>query len=185
MSLLNQTKSVKNLTGLLVSDAERYLPFLQFLQIAIMEGNVELSTSERELIASYVSNLNECIFCRRAHRAMLTAMHVDENIIDAVGAYPAPEESDPWMRPILDFARKLALTPDQIERADIEALRDVGWSDQAIEEAMSVIALYSLVNRLVENIGTTERPAYFQNTGTPFVQGSHGQRIQTSNPKAA
>ncbi len=49
---------------------------------------------------------------------------------------------------MLAYAQKLTETPSQLAESDFEALRTVGWNEQAIFEATALIALFNLSGRL-------------------------------------
>ncbi len=51
-------------------------------------------------------------------------------------------------RALLAYAQKLTETPSLLEESDFEALRTVGWNEQAIYEATALIALFNMSGRL-------------------------------------
>ena len=57
------------------------------------------------------------------------------------------------MQAILTLIEKLTLTPDQIDASDREALRAEGLSDAAIEDAVHVVALFSIIDRIADALG--------------------------------
>ena len=56
---------------------------------------------------------------------------------------------------MLDYAAKLTLTPTTVSEADIQRLRDVGFSDRAILDIAQIIAYYAYVNRIADGLGVT------------------------------
>lgn len=54
---------------------------------------------------------------------------------------------DPKLRATLGFLEKLTLTPAEVRPADIAPLRRAGVTDEAIEDAIQVCALFSVYNR--------------------------------------
>lgn len=54
---------------------------------------------------------------------------------------------------LCDFAEKLTLNPGAMKAADVEALRDHGFSDDAIHIAAQVIAYFNYINRIAEALG--------------------------------
>ena len=57
------------------------------------------------------------------------------------------------MAATLVFLEKLTLRPEEIERADAEAVRAAGVSDQALRDATTVCALFSMIVRLADSLG--------------------------------
>ena len=59
----------------------------------------------------------------------------------------------PELAATLVFLEKLTLRPDQLEPADAAAAHDAGVSDQALRDAATVCALFSMIVRLADSIG--------------------------------
>lgn len=59
----------------------------------------------------------------------------------------------PELAATLVFLEKLTLRPDELERADAEAVHAVGVSDQALRDAATVCALFSMIVRLADSLG--------------------------------
>ncbi|MCG8545129.1 MAG: peroxidase-related enzyme, partial [Alphaproteobacteria bacterium] len=161
MPYLSQAKDAKGVADVFLRDPDRYAPLLQFIE-SVMVGESELSPAEREMIATHVSKLNGCDFCLGAHRWTLAALDIDLKLIEAAEAGPDSGDVDEKLRPVLRLATKLTRTPGDMNQADIDDLRAAGWSDQAIEDAINVIALFNYVNRLVDAFGIEADDAYFK-----------------------
>jgi uncharacterized peroxidase-related enzyme len=56
-------------------------------------------------------------------------------------------------RAMVDYAARLTRTPSAIEGSDVEALRQVGFSDRAILDVAQITAYFAFVNRLAEGLG--------------------------------
>ena len=54
---------------------------------------------------------------------------------------------------MLGYAVKLSLEPWNIEEADVQELRDVGFSNAGILEIVHVTGYFSYVNRLADGLG--------------------------------
>ena len=59
----------------------------------------------------------------------------------------------PELAATLVFLEKLTLRPDQFEPADAAAARAAGVSDQALRDAATVCALFSMIVRLADSLG--------------------------------
>ena len=57
---------------------------------------------------------------------------------------------DAKLRTTLGFLEKLTLTPETVRPADITPLRTAGVSDDAIEDAIQVCALFNIYDRLAD-----------------------------------
>jgi alkylhydroperoxidase family enzyme len=59
----------------------------------------------------------------------------------------------PELAATLAFLEKLTLRPDELQPADAEAARAAGVSDQALRDAATVCALFSMIVRLADSLG--------------------------------
>ena len=58
-------------------------------------------------------------------------------------------------RQLLDYAAKLTRAPWDMAEADIDRLRDCGFSDRAILDIAQVVAYYAYVNRIADGLGVS------------------------------
>ena len=54
---------------------------------------------------------------------------------------------------MLGFAVKLTETPAATSNADIDALREAGFSDRDILDIVEVVAYYAYANRIADGLG--------------------------------
>ncbi len=59
---------------------------------------------------------------------------------------------DPKVRATLGFLEKLTLAPADVRPADLAALRAAGVTDEGIEDAIHVCALFSIYDRLADSM---------------------------------
>jgi len=59
----------------------------------------------------------------------------------------------PAVQRLAEFAEKVTRTPAELSQADVARLREVGWSDQAIHDAVQVIAYFNYINRVADALG--------------------------------
>lgn len=125
---------------------------------AILRGPSELSVAERELIAAYVSGLNQCNFCHGAHRTYAEVHGIDPDVFERLVADPASAGVDPKLLPLLEYARVLTLTPAMVGDGVADAVYDAGWSEEALFTTVAITGIFNLMNRLVEGTGITANP---------------------------
>ncbi len=121
----------------------------------ILRGPSPLSVAEREMIAAYVSGLNQCDFCYGAHQAYAEAHGMDAEAFERLIADPASAGIDEKLIPLLAYVKKLTLSPAGVTEADAAAVYAAGWDEQALFHAVSVTGIFNLMNRLVEGTGIT------------------------------
>lgn len=140
----------------------------------ILRRESELPVAERELIAAWVSGLNQCRFCFGAHRVMAQAFGVSQALIDALFDDFDTAPVRPELLALLGFARKLTLEPAQIARGDTDRLFAAGWSEAAVYDAVLIVSLYAFMNRLVQAAGITPGAEYDQPDEAALEQRRRG-----------
>lgn len=152
----------------------------------VMRGPSALTPKLRELIAAFVSTRNQCKFCSGSHIAVAAKLYEDEGLVDAVvrDFRSAPiEEAE---KRLLAYLEKLTLAPATTSAGDVDGLREAGWTDEAIYDAVTVCAMFNFYNRWIEGSGvqdmTAERYARSAErlttagyAGSTTVAGGNGQ----------
>ena len=67
--------------------------------------------------------------------------------------YRNAENLSPAELAMLDYAVKLTHTPWEMKKADVEKLRQAGFSDADILDINQVTGYYAFVNRLADGLG--------------------------------
>lgn len=144
---------------------------------AIMRSSTPLTPGERELIATYVSALNQCQFCQDSHVACAVRFGQPETANEIVAAVVAdPDGADlpnPKLGPILRYVRKLTQSPSAIAQADIDAILAAGWDEKTIVYAAAVCGYFNLLNRLVEGLGIEANAELSQMAGQALFAGGY------------
>jgi len=116
----------------------------------VMRGPSEWSVGERELFAAFTSRKNECQFCTSGHAAVSSMALDDSDLVEAVLNDWQNASVSPKIKATLALLEKLTLEPEKVTHADMERVRAVGVSTQAIEETIHVCALFNIINRLAD-----------------------------------
>ena len=117
-----------------------------------MRGPSDWPVAERELMAAYVSKVNDCPFCIGAHTA--TASLAAGNEV-TVAAALADLESAPVGEGLRATLRMLGnLTRDgQLSAEDVRAVLKTGVSRQQVEDALAICHAFNVTNRLANAFG--------------------------------
>lgn len=116
-----------------------------------------LSPGQRELIASFVSKLNDCKFCCDSHSAC-TKEYLGEDLVNEVIRECNVEALPEKFRSLLCIAAAVqGLDRNQIPRTIAQA-KELGASDEEIHDTVLVTAFFCMCNRYVDGLGTTFRP---------------------------
>lgn len=107
-----------------------------------------LTNSERELLAVVVSGLNRCTYCAVSHGAALRHHTQDPVTADLVAVNWRQAGLPEREAALAAYAEKLTLTPADVTAHDLEPLRAVGLDDHQILEAVQVIGMFNMTNRV-------------------------------------
>jgi uncharacterized peroxidase-related enzyme len=106
-------------------------------------GGGVIPASLGEQIAVAVADRNHCEYCLAAHTALGRKAGV--SAADMAAAQQG-ESADPKTAAALRFALKLVNDRAQVSDTDVQALRDVGFSDEEIMEILAHVALNLFTN---------------------------------------
>jgi len=177
-----KSKDFQRLPELFMSNTDRYLPFIQFVA-TIMDGESELTRAQKEEIALVVSGTNGCHYCTGAHSAILGNLGVDNERIESA-AKGSAAGADEKMRAVLEFAKKLTVSPRDISQSDTNAVSAAGWSDQTIEDVICIVSLFSFFNRLTDGMGIKGSEETFAQAGEILSNG-YGKVVDMLQQKPA
>lgn len=147
-------------------------PLLSLHEV-VMRGPSPFSPGERELIAAYVSGLNNCTYCHGIHTVTAEAFGIPEGLLAAAVADLDSAPVDERIRPVLRYVGKLTREPSRMDDVDAEAVFAAGWDEQALHDAVTVAALFNFMNRMVEGIGIRADDAYAQVSGRRLRDGGY------------
>ena len=109
------------------------------------------------MIATVVSIVNGCNNCRAVHGGLMRRMLHDDALADQILEDYTQAPLPPPVRAALDYAAKLTREPRAVTEADVQRLRDAGYTDQQIVDVAHVAAWFSYVNRIALGLGTQLR----------------------------
>jgi uncharacterized peroxidase-related enzyme len=115
---------------------------------ALMERESGLTAAEKELIVVATSAANDCLYCVVAHGAIARIRARNPLIADQVAVDWRKADLSERQRAMLGFAVKLAVEPASVTEADLQELRDHGFSDDDIWDVGAITALFALSNRV-------------------------------------
>jgi uncharacterized peroxidase-related enzyme len=117
-----------------------------------MRGPSDWSVGDRELMAAYVSKVNESAFCIGAHSATARRAYQDGQRVAAV---LADLESAPVEEPLRATLRMLGkLTAEgKLSAEDMQEVLSAGASPQQVEDALAVCAAFNTTGRLADAFG--------------------------------
>lgn len=129
-------------------------PLNEIADILLVQES-SLSRAEREIIASYVSYLNECKFCCTIHSAI--AVHLlqgDSDLLQAVKNDYTTAPISEKLKALLAIAAKVQKDGRTVTDEDVQHARNCGATDMEIHDTVLIAAAFCMYNRYVDGLRT-------------------------------
>ena len=121
----------------------------------LLRGPNSLTPGERELIAAYVSGLNECEFCCASHSAFAAAqLDAGMAVVDQVHISLDSAPVSAKLRALLQIAGTVRDDGRKVTPELVEAARAEGATDVEIHDTVLIAAAFCMFNRYVDGLGT-------------------------------
>ncbi len=147
-------EGLPGIRGPLVYRPETAKPLCELAEI-LLHAPSTLTPAERELIATYVSSLNDCYYCQTSHGA-IAAFHLggDEQLVEDVKRDFENAAVSDKLKALLAIAGKVQRGGKSVEPADIDRARRHGATDQEIHDTVLIAAAFCMYNRYVDGLAT-------------------------------
>lgn len=128
---------------------------LAALAQTLLHGPSGLTPGERELIAAYVSMLNNCEFCYESHSASAN-VHLNDGgkaiacMKTGIDTMPVSEK----MKKLLAIAGKVQKSGKEVSPELIDAAKKAGAIDEEIHDTVLIAAAFCMYNRYVDGLAT-------------------------------
>ena len=152
---------VPNVFTVLAERPALFRAFFHFHDLVMDKETPALSKADRELIVVATSAANQCTYCVVAHGAILRIRDKDPEIADLVAVDWRKAPLDDRRRALLDYAVRLARTPEDVGPADAEPLRAAGFTDDDIWDIVAIVGFFALSNRLAQAFDIRPNPEFF------------------------
>ena len=134
---------------------ESEAPLNALAEVLLRSDNNSLSKGERELIATYVSYLNDCFFCQNVHGA-LAGHYLECNVrqIDDIKEDFTTSPISEKMKALLSIAGSVQKGGKNVTPGQVEHARANGATDTEIHDTVLIAAAFCMFNRYVDGLGT-------------------------------
>ena len=120
---------------------------------AVLLSEDVLTRMQKERILLVVSAANRNTYFVALHGEIVRGLGIAEEESDRIADDHRRAHLSPPNKALLDFARKLTVEPSQFCREDMQSLRQHGFSDEQILEAVVMTALTCFLNTLQVGLG--------------------------------
>src|SRR5580704_4524461 len=132
-------------------------PLNELVEVLLHSTDNTLTPGERELIATYVSYLNECHYCQTIHGAIAAAnLNDDYELVKRVKADFQHADISPKLKALLVIAAKVQKGGKHVTAEDVAAARDLGATDTEIHDTVLIAAAFCMYNRYVDGLATNQ-----------------------------
>lgn len=133
--------------------------YLNELAEILLRNDNTLTRGERELMATYVSYLNDCFFCQQAHGAIAQHyLQCDMQFIDDTKSNFEIVPLSDKMKSLLAIAGSVTRGGQYVPPEQIEKAKQSGATDKEIHDTVLIAAFFCLCNRYVDGLGTSANP---------------------------
>jgi uncharacterized peroxidase-related enzyme len=128
---------------------------LNELAEALLHAPNSLPQGDRELIATYVSSLNDCYFCQTVHGSIAAAcLNNNEDLVFQVKRDFKSANISEKLKSLLAIAGKVQRDGKLVTAEDIANARKHGATDVEIHDTVLIAAAFSMYNRYVDGLDT-------------------------------
>jgi uncharacterized peroxidase-related enzyme len=173
MAHIQVPEGVPGIRSLVMFRPETGKPLYELAQV-LLRGESPLTEAERELIAAYVSNRNDTMFCMMSHAAAARQLYgVDKTLVDDVLKDVQHSAVSDKLKALLQIAGKVQISGKEVKPEDIEAARKLGADVREIHDTVLIAATFSMYNRYVDGLAsfTPTDPEVYEEMGKHMVKG--------------
>lgn len=155
MAYIKVDENLPGIRGLMHFRPETAQP-MNDLAEALLRSENSLSCGERELIATYVSYLNDCFFCQNAHGGIAQHyLQCEVSDIDKIKEdYQKSGVSDK-LKALLAIAGSVQKSGKSVTEEQVNQARKEGATDREIHDTVLIAAAFCMFNRYVDGLGTS------------------------------
>ncbi len=154
MAHIQLPEGLPGIRGPMAFRPETSKPLNELAEVLLRSDN-SLSRGERELIATYVSYLNDCFFCQNAHGGL--AQHYlkcDLEQMDKMKMDPEKALGSDKLKALLSIAASVQKGGKHVTSQQVEKAKSLGATDREIHDTVLIAAAFCMFNRYVDGLGT-------------------------------
>ncbi len=155
MAHIQLPEELPGIRALMAYRPETAKPLNQLAEV-LLRGDNSLSRGERELIATYVSSLNQCRYCQNVHGAVASHYLGDNegSLVDQVKQDYVQAPISAKMKALLAIADSVQRGGKHVTVAQVEVVKTAGAADVEIHDTVLIAAAFCMFNRYVDGLDT-------------------------------
>lgn len=139
-----------------------------------------LAPAERELIATYVSHLNQCFYCDVSHGEIARCyLKGHGELVDEVRKGPETAAIPEKLKKLLNIAGKVQKGGKYVTEEDISAAKEAGATDADIHDTVLIAAAFCMFNRYVDGLAANAPAdlASYEKRAAQVAEHGYGSHI--------
>lgn len=158
MAYIDVAQGLPGIVGLLAKYKETAHPLSLLAETLLQKETPGFSMAEREVLASYVSFLNDCQFCSESHAAVADAHASERGYAKRIWESPFAPATSPRFRALLSIAAKVEKGGRFVTKDDVALAMKEGATHDEVHDAVLIAAAFCMYNRYVDGLGTFAPP---------------------------
>lgn len=171
MPIADKIGFIPNVARLLAVTPAHFLGWWNYFD-DLMRGPSGLSKTQREMVAVVISAEARCPYCEIAHAAALRLRVKDAALVDRLAVNYRHADLPARDMAMLDFAVQLTRSPETCGEAELQRLRDVGFTDEDIIHLVEITAIFNYNVRLATATGLFPNAEYHELGRVPAMDRS-------------
>src|SRR6187551_402653 len=154
MAHIKLPEGLPGIRGPMAFRPETSKPLNDLAEVLLRSEN-SLTRGERELIATYVSYLNDCFFCQNAHGGIAQHyLQCDLSFIDQVKTDYESTNLSAKVKALLSIAGSVQKGGKHVTSEQIEKAKNAGATEMEIHDTVLIAAAFCMFNRYVDGLNT-------------------------------
>ncbi|MBS1500934.1 MAG: peroxidase-related enzyme [Bacteroidetes bacterium] len=154
MPHINVNEDLPGIRSLMAFSPETAAPMGELANL-LLRTNEGLTMAERELIATYVSYLNDCFYCQHSHGAIVTCYLNDHNeLVDQVIRDLDHAPVSDKLRALLHIAGSAQKGGKYVTDEQVKTAKQLGATDKDIHDTVLITAAFCMFNRYVDGLAS-------------------------------
>ncbi len=154
--ILEKTGKLGDIFKLLAVDDKVYFATDMMVQKYLLDETT-LSYDIKEAIALLISKENGCKMCVDVHKGIAKMLGLSEEKIEEILQGVDAIDTDEKEKKLLNFCIKAAGKENyKIVKEEVDSLKDIGWSEKQILEAVAITGYFNYINTLSNVFGLGE-----------------------------
>ena len=154
--IMEKTGKLGEIFKLLAIDEKIYMATDGMVQKYLLDETT-LSYDIKEALALLISKENGCKMCVDVHKSIAKMLGLSDAQIEEILQGVETMQADAKEKALLNFCIRAAQKDNyKIMKEDIEALKEMGWSDVQIIEAVAITGYFNYINTLSNVFGLGE-----------------------------